>query len=260
MHEPLGDLLRSWRQRRRISQLELALDAGISARHLSFVETGRARPSRAVVLRLAEQLAVPLRERNRFLLAAGHAPAFEARPLDHPSLTAARQAVDRVLAGHEPYPALAVDRHWTMVAANAALSPLLEGVAPWLLEPPVNVLRIGLHPEGLAPRILNFREWRAHLLVRLHEQHVATADSTIAALAEELRGYPVPAATGHGGREDLGGIAVPLRLQTAAGDLALLSTTMVFGTALDLTLAELAIEAFLPADAATAAALQARAG
>jgi transcriptional regulator with XRE-family HTH domain len=260
MGEQLGDLLRAWRQRRRTSQLDLALDAGISARHLSFVETGRARPSREVVLRLAEQLAVPLRERNRLLVAAGFAPVFEARPLDHPSLGAAKAAVDRVLAGHEPYPAIAVDRHWTLVAANAALTPLLHGVARSLLEPPVNVLRIGLHPDGLAPRILNLREWRAHLLARLHGQHAATGDATIAALAEELRGYPVPEAAGHGGRQDLGGIAVPLRLRTAAGELAFLSTTMVFGTALDLTLAELAIEAFFPADAATAMALRAGAG
>ncbi len=256
MQEELGDLLRTWRQRRRTSQLELALDAGISARHLSFIETGRARPSRAVVLRLAERLAVPLRERNRFLVAAGYAPVFEHRPLDHPSLAAAREAVERVLAGHEPYPALAVDRHWTLVAANTALAPLLEGVAPRLLEPPVNVLRLGLHPDGLAPRIRNVREWRAHLLARLHQQYEASADPAIATLAEELRGYPVAAAAPHAGHADLGGVAVPLELRTSLGELAFISTTTVFGTPLDLTLAELAIEAFFPADAATAAALQ----
>lgn len=267
-----GALLRGWRQRRRTSQLELALDAGISARHLSFVETGRAQPSRGMVLRLAEQLAVPLRERNRLLLAAGYAPRFEARPLDHPALAAARHAVERVLAGHEPYPALAVDRHWTLVTANRALGPLLDGVAPRLLEPPANVLRIGLHPEGLAPRILNFREWRQHLLTRLQQQLDASGDAAIAALIEELRGYPGEADDRAGrppdvareGRpgdgwpvEDLGAVAVPLRLRSEAGDLAFISTTTVFGTPLDLTLAELAIEAFFPADAATARALQA---
>lgn len=258
MDQGLGDLLRDWRQRRRKSQLDLALDAGISARHLSFVETGRAQASRAVMLRLAEELALPLRERNRLLLAAGYAPSFAGRSLDDPALAPARHAVERVLKGHEPYPALAVDRHWTLVAANAALAPLLEGVAPRLLEPPVNVLRLGLHPEGLAPRIGNFREWRAHLLARLHQQYEATADPAIAALADELKAYPAAAASPGGGREDLGGVAVPLRLRTSLGELVFISTTTVFGTPLDLTLAELAIEAFFPADAATAAALQGR--
>lgn len=262
MNGELGDLLRNWRQRRRASQLELALDAGISARHLSFVETGRSQPSRAVVLRLAEQLGVPLRERNRLLLAAGYAPVFAARPLDHPALAPARRAVERVLSGHEPYPALAVDRHWTLISANRALAPLLEGVAPRLLEPPVNVLRLGLHPEGLAPRILNFREWRGHLLARLQQQLDVTGDAVIAALIEELRGYPGAVGEPPGGREDLGsredlgGIAVPLRLRAGATELAFISTTTVFGTPLDLTLAELAIEAFFPADSATAQALQ----
>lgn len=255
MQGQLGDLLRDWRQRRRTSQLALALDAGISSRHLSFIETGRSRPSREVVLRLAEVLGVPLRERNRLLLAAGHAPAYDGRPLDDPSLAAARQAVDRVLDGHLPYPAIAVDRHWNLVAANAALAPLLAGVTPALLAPPVNVLRLGLHPEGLAPRIVNFREWRAHLLARLHHDLDATADPTLAALLDELRGYPAGSPTSPSGPQDLGGIAVMLRLHTAVGELAFISTTTVFGTALDLTLAELAIEAFFPADAATARAL-----
>ena len=260
MNGELGDLLRAWRQRRRASQLELALDAGISARHLSFVETGRSQPSRAVVLRLAEQLDVPLRERNRLLLAAGYAPVFAARPLDHPALAAARRAVERVPIGHEPYPALAVDRHWTLISANRALAPLLEGVAARLLEPPVNVLRLGLHPEGLAPRILNFREWRAHFLARLAQQLDGTGDAVIAALIEELRGYPGAAGEPPAAREDLGGIAVPLRLRAGTAELAFISTTTVFGTPLDLTLAELAIEAFFPADAATARALQAGGG
>lgn len=252
----VGPLLREWRQRRRTSQLELALDAGISARHLSFVETGRSRPSREVLLRLAEELRMPLRERNQLLLAAGLAPVFASRPLDDPALRAARRAVDLVLKGHEPYPALAVDRHWTLIAANAALGPLLEGVAPALLTPPVNVLRLGLHPEGLAPRILNFREWRAHLLARLHQQLDAAGDPAISTLIEELRAYPGATTAGHGSRDDLGGVAVPLRLKTSLGDLAFISTTTVFGTPLDLTLEELAIESFFPADTATAEALR----
>lgn len=256
MADDLGELLRSWRQRRRTSQLALALDAEISARHLSFIETGRAQPSRSVVLRLAEALEMPLRERNRLLLAAGYAPVFPARPLDHPALAAAREAVERVLAGHEPYPAIAVDRHWTLITANRAFGPLLDGVAPRLLEPPVNVLRLGLHPEGLAPRIVNFREWRAHLLARLQQQLAATGDATIAGLIEELAGYPVAAAGAPERAKDFGGIAVLLRLRAGAEELALLSTTTVFGTPLDLTLSELAIEAFYPADTATARLLQ----
>jgi transcriptional regulator with XRE-family HTH domain len=256
---PLGELLRRWRRLRRTSQLDLALDAGISARHLSFVETGRSQPSREVVLRLAEELAMPLRERNRLLLAAGFAPVFTQRSLDDPALGAAKQAVERVLAGHMPYPAIAVDRHWTLVSSNAAVAPLLEGIALRLLEPPVNVLRLGLHPEGLAPRIINLREWRAHILSRLHQQLDATADPVIGALAEELRGYPV--AVGHqpDAWDDLGGVAVPLRLQSSLGDLAFINTITVFGTPLDLTLAELAIEAFFPADETTATALRAAA-
>src|SRR3712207_4753499 len=162
----IGDHLREWRQRRRMSQLELALEAEISTRHLSFLETGRASPSREMVLHLAERLGVPLRERNVLLVAAGYAPVFAARSLDDPALKEARAAVDLVLKGHEPYPALAVDRHWTLVAANAAVPPLLAAVAPALLEPPVNVLRLGLHPEGLAPLIENLAEWRGHLLSR----------------------------------------------------------------------------------------------
>src|SRR5512146_1621612 len=186
-HPTLGDLLREWRRRRNLSQLALALESDISQRHISFVESGRARPSRELVLRLAERLEVPQRERNRLLLAAGYAPVYQERPLADPALAAARQAVERVLAGHEPYPALAVDRHWTLVAANRALAPLLAGIAPELLAPPVNVLRLSLHPDGLAPRIVNFGQWRAHLHERVHQQVAASGDPTLAALLEELR-------------------------------------------------------------------------
>jgi transcriptional regulator with XRE-family HTH domain len=250
-----GPLLREWRSRRRLSQLDLALDAEVSARHLSFVETGRAQPSRDMVLRLAEHLRVPLRERNTLLVAAGYAPAFRERPLDDPALGPAREAVDLVLKGHEPFPALAVDRHWNLVASNRAVAPLLAGVDPELLRPPVNVLRLSLHPRGVAPRITNLGEWRAHLLGRLRQQIEATADPVLAGLLRELSGYP---AQGQAANPSAAapGIVVPLRLVTDAGTLALLSTTTVFGTPVDVTLSELALETFFPADAETAAALR----
>ena len=184
---PVGEQLRAWRGRRRLSQLDLALDAEISARHLSFLETGRSRPSRAMLLRLAERLAIPARDRNLLLVAAGFAPALPERALDDPALAAARRAVDLVLKAHEPFPALAVDRHWQMVAANAGVAPLLAGVAPHLLEPPVNVLRLSLHPEGVAPRIVNLAEWRAHIFHRLEAQIEASADPVLADLLAELR-------------------------------------------------------------------------
>jgi transcriptional regulator with XRE-family HTH domain len=258
--QPIGALLREWRHRRRLSQLDLALDAGISARHLSFLETGRSRPSREMVLRLAERLDVPLRERNMLLTAAGFAPVFRERKLDDPALKAARVAVDLILAAHEPFPALAVDRHWTLVAANNAATRLLAGVAPALLQPPVNVLRLSLHQDGLAPRIRNFATWRAHILERLRRQVELTADRVLGALLTELRGYP--AADGRQPRTetDHAGVFVPLELATEAGTLAFFSTTTVFGTPVDITPSELALEAFFPADAATADALHAMAG
>jgi transcriptional regulator with XRE-family HTH domain len=257
--QPVGQLLRSWRQRRRLSQLDLALDAEISPRHLSFLETGRSLPSREVLLRLAEQLTVPLRERNVLLVAAGYAPVFAERPLESPELQAARQAVELVLAGHEPAPALAVDRHWTLVAANRAIRPLLAGVDPALLAPPVNVIRLSLHPSGLAPTILNYAEWRAHLLARLREQIAASADPVLGDLLDEVAVYARPGETrahGHPPPPGAAPIVVPLRLRSAAGPLAFISTTTVFGTPVDITLAELAIESFFPADAATAEALR----
>jgi len=252
---PVGEQLRAWRQRRRLSQLDLACDAEISTRHLSFVETGRAAPSREMLLRLAERLAVPLRERNALLLAGGFAPMFKERGLDDPALEVARGVVERVLAAHAPFPALAVDRHWGLVLANAAVAPLLAGVAPDLLEPPANVLRLSLHPRGLAPRIVNFGEWRAHLLARLHAQVVASADPVLAALLRELADYPVPPQSGEPPRHETGGIAVPFQLRTDGGVLSFLSTTTVFGTPVDITLSELALETFFPADEATAHAL-----
>lgn len=250
---PVGEQLRAWRQWRRLSQLDLACEAGISTRHLSFVETGRARPGRDMLLHLAERLEVPLRARNGLLLAAGYAPFFAERPLEDPALAAARAAVTQVLKGHEPNPALALDRHWTLLEANAAVAPLLAGVAPALLQPPVNVLRLSLHPEGLAPRIANLAEWRGHLLERLRRQAEATADPVLAALLEELSAYPGPAAAPSAETES---VVVPLRLRREAGELSFISTTTLFGTPRDVTLSELAIESFFPADAATAAALR----
>lgn len=252
---PVGELLREWRERRRLSQLALALDAEVSARHVSFVETGRSRPSRAMLLRLAERLEVPLRDRNRLLLAGGFAPVYPERPLDDPDLGAARAVVERVLAGHEPYPALAVDRRWTLLAANRAVAPLLAGVADDLLRPPLNVLRLSLHPDGMAPRIANLGQWRAHVVQRLRHQVERTADAALVALLAELGGFP----PGDDGASAVvggdGAVAIPLRLRTEHGPLSFLSTTMVFGTPLDVTLAELAVEAFFPADPATAAVL-----
>jgi transcriptional regulator with XRE-family HTH domain len=260
---PVGDHLREWRQRRRMSQLELALEAEISTKHLSFLETGRSQPSRDMVLNLAERLEVPLRERNVLLLAAGYAPVFRERPLADPALQAARSAVDLVLQGHEPYPALAVDRHWTMVAANRAVTRLLGGAAAALLKPPVNVLRLSLHPDGLAPRIANLAEWRAHLIERLRRQVEASADATLAELLRELSAYPAPrrpASALSTNDKDYAGVVVPLRLVVDGGVLSFFSTTTVFGTPIDITLAELALESFFPADAATAEALRRLAG
>ena len=254
---PVGELLRAWRGRRRLSQMDLALDAEISTRHLSFLETGRSRPSREMVLRLAEQLEVPLRERNALLRAAGFAPAYPERPLSDPALDQARRAVELILTGHEPYPALAIDRHWTLVALNGAVAPLIAGVAEHLLTPPVNVLRLALHPEGLAARTVNYGEWRAHLLTRLQHEVEVSADAILAELLTELAGYPYPpgAADSHGG-EGFGGVAIPFQLRTEAGVLSFLSTTTVFGTPTDVTLSELALETFFPADEATAAILR----
>jgi transcriptional regulator with XRE-family HTH domain len=255
----LGDYLREWRQRRHLSQLDFALEADISQRHLSFIESGRATPSREMLLHLAERLGVPLRERNPMLLAAGFAPVFAERSLDDPALAPARQAVDMVLKGHEPFPALAVDRHWTLIAANAAVAPLLTGVADAaLLEPPVNVLRLSLHPQGMAPKIINLAEWRTHLLERLHQQISSTRDRVLAGLLTELSAYPEPSARRNkpSPERDYGGIVVPLELETEKGILSLFSTVTVFGTPVDITLSELAVESFFPANAETASILK----
>lgn len=249
-----GDLLREWRQRRRLSQLDLAVDADISTRHLSFVETGRANPSREMVLRLAERLDVPLRERNEILVAAGFAPVFQERSLADPALASVQKAIAIVLEGHEPYPALAIDRHWSMIATNRVTPMFFAGVDPALLQPPINVLRASLHPGGLAPRIANLPTWRAHLLDRLRRQIDVTADPLLIQLMQELREYPVPA--GVADTHDYGGVIVPLQMNTDAGLLSFFGTTTVFGTPVEITLSELAIESFFPADATTAEAMR----
>jgi len=257
--QPFGHQLREWRQRRHLSQLELAGEVDISTRHLSFVETGRSLPSRAMVLRLAERLAVPLRERNQLLVAAGYAPMYSARPLSDPQMAAARAAVECVLKGHEPYPALVVDRNWSLITANRSVGPFLAGVDPSLLAAPANVLRMTLHPAGLSSRIENLAQWRSHVFARLEREIELTADKSLVSLLEELRGYP-------GGELDVEGVAsaergyagvvVPLKLRTEGGVLSMFSTTTVFGTAVEVTLSELVLEAFYPADEVTTQALR----
>jgi transcriptional regulator with XRE-family HTH domain len=249
----VGEHLRDWRQRRRLSQLDLASEAEISARHLSFLETGRSQPSREMILHLAEQLEIPMRERNVLLVAAGFAPIFPERSLDDPALASARKAIELVLEGQKPYPAFALDRHWNIAASNRALPQLYEGVAPELLERPVNAMRLSLHPNGLSQRIVNLAEWRAHLLHRLRGQVELTADPKLIELQRELLSYPAPPE--HPGR-NAHDIVVPLRVRVGESNLSFFSTTMVFGTPVDVTLSELALESFFPADAETAAAVQ----
>ena len=247
-----GELLREWRQRRRLSQLDLAIQADVSSLHLSFVETGRSRPTSEMILRLAEQLEVPLRERNALLLAGGYAPAYPERGLAEPELAAVQAALKCVLVGHEPYPAVVVNRCWELVDANRGIAVFTRHVAPELLEPPANVLRLSLHPDGMAPRIANLPEWRARLLARLSRQIEATGDARLVRLHAELASYP----GGEGTRPPASDVVVPLRYRSEDGELAFLSITALVGTPMDITVAELAIESFYPADAPTAAALQ----
>jgi transcriptional regulator with XRE-family HTH domain len=250
-----GDLIREWRQRRRLSQLDLAIAANVSSRHLSFVETGRSRPTSDMILHLAEHLDVPLRDRNALLLAGGFAPAYPERRLDEPELKAVSHALGRVLTSHEPYPAVVVNRWWELVDANSGIARFTRHVSSELLEPPVNVLRLSLHPGGMAPRIINLPEWRAHLLTRLRRQLEATGDPRLAALHDELAGYP----GGDGKAPDRTDVVVPLRYRADHSELSFLSITAVIGTPMDITAEELAIESFYPADDRTAAALAARA-
>ena len=251
----VGRLLRDWRERRRLTQLDLALRAEVSARHLSFVETGRSRPTSEMILRLARHLDVPLRERNVLLLSGGYAPEYPAHGLADPPMSAVNDAIEHVLRAHEPFPAVVIDGRWEMVAGNDAVPTLIEGAAPALLEPPVNVLRLSLHPEGMAPRIVNLPEWRAHLLDRLDRDVASTADPALIELRAELATYPCPPPAS---RPDTRAILVPMRLRVGDATLSLFSTTTVFGTPRDVTLSELAIESFYPADTATAAFLRTR--
>ena len=255
----VGDLLRTWRQRRRLSQLDLSNEAGVSARHLSFLETGRARPSREMVLHLAEQLEVPLRERNELLLAAGFAPVYGRRPLDAPDMAAVRTAVDLVLEAYEPYPVVVVDRGWQLVAGNRSLALLTAGADADLLEPPVNVLRVGLHPRGAAPLIANLGEWKAYFLSRLERQVALTGDQELAALLEQVAAYrgsdPQPPA-GRAGSEIRG----PLKVRAPdGGALSFFGMFATFDTPFEVTTSELAMELLFPADQATAEALAERA-
>jgi transcriptional regulator with XRE-family HTH domain len=237
-----------------MSQLDLACHAEISTRHLSFLETGRSQPSREMILRLAEQLSIPVRERNALLVAAGYAPVFRERPIDDPALAPARTAIDLVLQGHKPYPAFAIDRHWNIVASNRALQELYVDVAPELLKPPVNAMRLSLHPNGVAPRIVNLIEWRAHLLARLMQQIDVSGDPILIALMRELSDYPAPSSDSRHRAETHRpvDIVVPFRVTTPLGLLSFFTTTTVFGTPLDITLSEIALECFYPADSATA--------
>jgi transcriptional regulator with XRE-family HTH domain len=255
--QPFGERLRHWRQHRRLSQLDLASEADISTRHLSFVETGRSVPSREMVLRLSERLDIPLRERNTLLTAAGYAPMYRERALDDPALTAARQAVELILKSHEPFPALAIDRHWNMVASNSVVPHLLAGVDASLLQGPVNVLRLSLHPLGLAPKIANLGQWRTHLFERLRHQIAATADPALASLLEELKNYPLPEGSDLQIEGEHPGVVMPFKFRTPAGVLSFISTVTIFGTPADVTLQELAMETFFPADDFTRQALQA---
>lgn len=246
-----GSLLRSWRKRRRLTQMELAFRAEVSTRHLGFVETGRASPGRALVLRLAGELDMPLRERNALLLAAGFAPVFGDTSLADPAMANVRATIERVLETHKPFPAFALDRHWNVAASNGALPELYEGVAPELLQAPINVLRLSLHPEGIAPRIVNLHQWADHLMARLRREIELTGDEQLEELWQEAQSYMAgiaPRATQGDGHS---GFALPLQVRTRAGILSFLSTVTVFGSPVDVVLSELALELFHPADAAT---------
>ncbi|MFI7411905.1 helix-turn-helix domain-containing protein [Streptomyces sp. NPDC049627] len=253
----VGPLLRAWREQRRVSQLELALRADSSARHISFIETGRSRPSEEMVLRLAEHLDVPVRERNALLLAAGYAPRYPETPLDDPALDALRAGMERLIQGYEPYPALVVDAMYTVHAANRGILMLLDGIPGHLLEPPLNAMRLTLHPEGLAPRIRNLREWRGHLLAQMDRQIALRRSEPLRRLYEEVAAYPVPEETTPAEpAEDVPHFALPLQIEHEGRVLSFISSISTFNTPMDVTVAELAIETLLPADPATVKYLQ----
>ncbi|MPY94567.1 MAG: helix-turn-helix domain-containing protein [Acidimicrobiia bacterium] len=243
----VGSLLRDWRQRRRLSQLELASESGVSTRHVSFVETGRSKPSRELVLHLAEHLEVPLRERNALLLAAGYAPAFPAADITGPELAPVRDALEQLIERHQPSPAIVVDRHWNLVFGNAAIGVFLELVEPSLLQPPANTIRATLHPDGLGPHLVNFEQYATHLQQRLRRQLFMTGDAGTRALLDEIAAYPgMPHVAAHTTGVDE--LVLPLRLRTRHGELAFFTTIATLGTATDVTLEELSIELFYPLD------------
>ncbi|MEU7134419.1 helix-turn-helix transcriptional regulator [Streptomyces sp. NPDC046261] len=255
----VGALLREWRDRRRVSQLELALRADSSARHISFIETGRSRPSREMVLRLADHLDIPVRERNALLVAAGYAPHYPERPMDDPALDGLREGLERLLKGYEPFPALVVDGTYRVLAANSGIAMLMEGIAEPLLAPPLNAMRITMHPQGLAPRIRNYREWRGHLLHQMERQLALMRSAPLRALYDEVSAYPLP----EGGTAEMAvgegtglPFALPMVIEHAGRTLSFTSTIATFNTPMDVTVSELALETFLPADAETAAALR----
>ncbi len=278
----VGPLLRGWRELRRISQLDLALRADSSARHISFVETGRSRPSEEMILRLADHLDIPVRERNALLVIAGYAPRYPQTPLDDPAMASVREGLDRLLAGYEPYPALVVDGRYDVVAANRGIALLMEGIAEELLVPPLNAMRITLHPAGLAPRILNLPEWRADLLAQMERQIALVRSPELRTLYEEVAAYPVESrgaeaggGTGGGtgardggggdeteaggrGRERTPSFALPLVIEHGGRVLSFIASIATFNTPMDVTVAELAVETFLPADRETAAYLRER--
>jgi transcriptional regulator with XRE-family HTH domain len=253
---PIGDQLRAWRQRRRLSQLELASGADVSTRHLSFMETGRSAPSREMVLRLAEHLDVPLRDRNYLLVSAGYAPVYAETPIEEPRMDSVRAALRQVLRGHEPYPAVVVDRFWNLIDANEAAGFFMEGAPPELLVPPLNVLKLSMHPDGMARNILNLGEWRALMIDRVRRHVALTADASLTQLYRELRDYPGPEATTAPTGEE---VVFPLRMRAGDRVLSFFSTIATFGTPVDITVAELAIESFYPADAQTTDFLRERA-
>jgi transcriptional regulator with XRE-family HTH domain len=261
MTQGIGPMLREWRKRRNLSQLALALQADTSSRHLSFIETGRAVPSRELVLRLADQLNVPIRQRNSLLMAAGYAPAYEETPISETHMDRANEAIDRLLNGHEPYPALVFDSMSELRRANRSALALLEGVAEELLAPPVNIMRVALHPKGLAPKIINFAVWRSHLLGRLRREAVLTNNERLAALYDEVSGYRYDTSVFDPAREaepdapDGPSIAIPLRIRALGSELSLFSALTVFAAPVDITLSELTIETFYPTDAHTATVL-----
>ena len=263
----VGPLLRAWRERRRVSQLELALRADSSARHISFVETGRSRPSEEMVLRLAEHLDVPVRGRNSLLLAAGYAPHYPETPLDDPALDALREGLERLIQGYEPFPALVVDATYTVVAANRGITMLLDGVPESLLQPPLNAMRLTLHPQGMAPRIRNLGEWRGHLLAQMERQIALHRSEPLRALYEEVAAYPAPETADNKNKDknsdrdepspSVPYFALPMRIEHDGRVLSFVSSISTFNTPMDVTVSELAIETFLPADPATAKYLHA---